>query len=142
MEDILFLLSKEETELFTKEQLEFDTWWWLRSPFRSYSDSVWNVGSGGGINYDYAFSSGGVCPAFKSEILNLKNLPDKITLGEFCGTKMEWVLSKDKNLYKLKNYIVSSVFSFTDNNYETSHIRKIVKSMEMEFVKALKNFKN
>lgn len=140
MKDVLFLLSKEETELFSEEQLSFDTYWWLRSGFPDYSDSVWGVDADGSLdNFGIDYSCGGVCPAFKSdEILNSSNLPEILKLGKFCGIQMEWTLSKDKSLYLLSNYIVSSVFDFKSNDYQKSHVRKIVKAMEKKLLKALK----
>lgn len=140
MKDVLFLLSKEETELFSEEQLSFDTCWWLRSACPNFSYCVWYVLSDSSLGHDSVFDpTVGVRPAFKSdEILNLSTLPEILKLGKFCEIQMEWTLSKDKSLYLLNNYIVSSVFDFESNDYNESHIRKVVKAMEKKFLKALK----
>jgi hypothetical protein len=81
--DLLFLLSASEAglnkedaegsiiELFKDEEnrIAFDIddnedWWWLRTPYASYSYNARYVSTSGTLNHGYAYSgSGGLRPA-------------------------------------------------------------------------------
>lgn len=141
MEDVLFLLSKEELSSFDIFQLGWGKSWWLRSACSdSEPDSefyAWAVDFEG-EPYDLDIScSSGVRPAFKSEMI--KDIKKVIQLGEFSGQKLYWILSFDKKFYLLKDYIFSAPFDDSDdNNYEKSSIKNIVKEIETAVLKDLK----
>ena len=66
--DKVTLLSKEEVEsLMTEQERASGSWWWLRSAYPDYSNSVWRVYSDGTLYHGFVDYAGGVRPA-----LNLK----------------------------------------------------------------------
>lgn len=140
--DVLFLLSKEETESsFDKEQLKWNKPWWLRSDCPNESGGAFAIYLDGHLENYRVCDALGVRPAFKADIL--KNKEPSIQIGETLGEPMKWKLSEDSKFYLLHNYIMSVPFQYNkiSNDYSISYIRKIVKQMEEAFLEDAKKRK-
>ena len=130
----IILSTLEASKFLTKESREYKTSMWLRNPghhdkFACYVDFFGTVSYSGGSIYD----ADGIRPALQICNLGSFNVGDIFSIGEYyfkiISPELAWLYKQD---------IGFDIFDKESNNYETSHVKRVVDAWFEELKKEIK----